>query len=111
MTEFNCISKQESKGVRKIRRNRFIALTMMFLFVPICGFIGDMEISEAITGAFAFSYFLVTIILLGIVSFSRCPRCSKFFFWSWFWANGFTRKCVHCGLSIKAKYENKWPDA
>lgn len=28
----------------------------------------------------------------------RCPRCGKAFFAKWWYYNGFTRRCVHCGL-------------
>lgn len=28
----------------------------------------------------------------------RCPRCGKPFMRTWWYHNGFTRHCVHCGL-------------
>ena len=103
MAESKFVSKQEQDGVKKIRKNRFIALFMMVLFVPMTALIGDTVGSELIVGIFGFSYFIITAVLLGIVTFSKCPRCNKYFFWSGIWANGFASKCVHCGLSIKAK--------
>ena len=27
-----------------------------------------------------------------------CPRCTERFFSTWWYYNGFARKCVHCGL-------------
>ena len=30
-------------------------------------------------------------------SLFRCPRCNRFFYWSWY-NNSFARCCTHCGL-------------
>jgi hypothetical protein len=28
----------------------------------------------------------------------ECPRCKKFFFFTWFLSNPFVSRCLHCGL-------------
>ncbi len=28
----------------------------------------------------------------------RCPRCTKFFTWSWWFSNPWAQKCIHCKL-------------
>ena len=91
-------SDEEKKGVRKIRIRRAIGFLMMLLYVPICGFIGNISISVFFAGLFGFAYFFFMAFLLFIVSFSKCPRCKNKFFYM----NGFASQCAHCGLSIKA---------
>ena len=30
------------------------------------------------------------------VAYVSCPYCKKQFFWTWFWSNPLTSKCMHC---------------
>jgi len=30
----------------------------------------------------------------------RCPRCGRFFWWTWTRRNPFTHKCLHCGTPV-----------
>ena len=32
----------------------------------------------------------------------RCPRCGRFFWWTWTRRNPFTPKCLHCGTPAGA---------
>ena len=41
-----------------------------------------------------------------LASFSRCPRCGKFFdikhgAFGWRWSRPFTRRCLNCGLPLR----------
>jgi hypothetical protein len=33
------------------------------------------------------------------LAFTECPRCENFYHWNW-WANPWTRRCLHCGLRL-----------
>ena len=32
----------------------------------------------------------------------RCPRCARFFWWTWTRRNPFAQKCLHCGTPVGA---------
>jgi ribosomal protein L37E len=36
-----------------------------------------------------------------------CPRCGKRFFATWWYYNGFARRCVHCGLPKWSNLKNR----
>ena len=35
------------------------------------------------------------------VAYSPCPYCKKQFFWTWYWSNPLTSKCMHCGRALQ----------
>src|SRR5262245_48246527 len=50
-----------------------------------------------------FAIVWITIRLLA--NFTKCPRCGNHFFFKWWYGNGFTRSCLHCGLPKYATYD------
>jgi len=53
----------------------------------------------------------VTSAIAGIrLSFFKCPRCGRQFFATWWYHNGFARRCVHCGLRKWAKNDSPEED-
>jgi len=94
-TENNDLTEE----VKKILHKRNIALLSMFLFVPFIGVIDYLFKLKMVTLTAAIMAFIIIGWQLVVVNFSKCPRCHKFFFWSKLWANGFSSKCMNCGLS------------
>jgi hypothetical protein len=84
---------------RSILRRRNIGLLFMLLYVPAVFLAHKISGSDNFTLATAILFFVATAYLLASVAFVKCPRCNKMFFSKWYWANGFTLGCVHCGLS------------
>ena len=92
------------KIIRGILRKRNIALLSIFFFVPFIGITDYLFKSDKVTLTSAISAFIIIGWQLVVLNFTKCPRCHKFFFWSKFWANGFSSKCMNCGLGV---YKNK----
>ena len=54
-------------------------------------------------GVFVFVWFRLLILLIQLWRF-RCPQCSGRFFNTW-WCNWpFAKRCLHCGLSLNARF-------
>jgi hypothetical protein len=79
MTKFNPQTQIEKKGVRKIRRNRFIALLLMLFFVPSLIALDSLLGSGNYLRNYGACYFLLTGGFLAVSAFSKCPRCDNFF--------------------------------
>ena len=106
MTEEN-ITKQIKKELLKLQNKRRVAFLMILCFVPIGAFIEKILNSSALAGILVFIYFIFTALLLMRVAFHKCPRCHKFFFFNSSWANGFTSKCLNCGINFKGEAQNR----
>jgi hypothetical protein len=89
------------KEVRKLLFKRNLVLFLMFLFVPIVGVTDYLFGLDKLTLIVAILFFIIIGWQLFVVNFSKCPRCHKFFFWTKFWANIFSSKCMNCGLGGK----------
>ena len=96
-------SELELKGAIHLRKLRITLFSLFLFYVPFVAFMDSIMPSEKISIAFAIIYFC-TMAFVGIwYNFSKCPRCNNFFGWKWYYGNGFTNKCLHCGLSIRKK--------
>ncbi len=84
--------------VKRILLKRNIVLLSMILWVPLVALIDYLFELELVTITAAILFFAIIGWQLFALYFIRCPRCHKSFFWSIFWANGFTNKCMNCGL-------------
>jgi hypothetical protein len=95
------ITDKEREAAKKIRIRRRFAFILFLFFVPAVSVIDTLFDSDVISIPFGLTYFAVTGLLFISLAFSKCPRCKKFFFSTWFWSNPFTNKCLHCGLRLK----------
>ena len=94
-------NETELKGAIRLRRLR-LSLFFLFLgYLPYGGFVMSISPTEQIGFIFIIIYFCVVIIVGFLFAFALCPRCRKIFTWKMLYANGFTSKCVYCGLSIR----------
>jgi len=54
-------------------------------------------------GVFVFAWFWLVIASIQLWRF-RCPRCNRRFFHTW-WRNWpFSKRCLHCGLSLYSRF-------
>jgi len=90
----------------KIQKKRRLALLMMLCLVPIAATMDKVLDSSLLAGILVFIYFIFTGFLLMRVAFHKCPRCHRFFFASKSWANGFTSKCMNCGINFKGEEQH-----
>ncbi len=87
-------------GLRKLR----IRLVILFLFFfPYGIFVASIIPSEAIGFIFVLIYFCAMAYTGFRSAIYICPRCNKNFHWGGSIANGFTSKCMNCGLSLRKK--------
>ena len=98
------ISGKDKIELQWVRKKRIIGLLMMVFFPIIVGglskFIGP---SKVVILFIAVTYFTSMMFILLTVNFYKCPRCKNFFFFTTYFANGFTSKCLHCGLNFKGE--------
>lgn len=90
-----------SAGLRKVRKTRWILWTTIFIYIPGLFIVLQLQLpSGTMTALFGF-WVLLLCIAVGLATVVKCPSCRKPFH-----TNGPTflpvRKCVHCGLHVKA---------
>lgn len=94
-------SREHSDLIVKVKRvllKRNMLLISILLLAPFVGVIDMLFKSNKVTLAVAISVFIYLGWQVGFLTFTRCPRCHKFFFCSGLLANVFTNKCMNCGL-------------
>ncbi|MBE0499938.1 MAG: hypothetical protein IBX47_00750 [Desulfuromonadales bacterium] len=88
-------------GLAKIRSRRWLMWLVIFSYVPGLLISLEMQASSSIMGWLFALWVLLLCIVIGLATVVCCPRCKKPFH-----TNGPTflpvRKCVHCGLHLKA---------
>lgn len=103
------------KTLRKRRRRLWLALRVAlggFAIVVGGGIVahrhgpGLIALSAAALGV---ALFVAGVVLFAVTwyvtAFSRCPRCGQLFHLYLFWFRVFSKKCVHCGLPLRAGFE------
>jgi hypothetical protein len=95
---------------RELKRRRNLALFAFAGYVPITFAFGvlveNLFHSDKPVFVFALSWMLFVAITGIRHSMFPCPRCGKWFFSTWFYHNGFARRCVHCKLPIYSTKES-----
>lgn len=98
----------ESLGVLRRRRKRplYILLSLPAVFAvftilqPVLG-----RTIDIVAGVVLCAVGAAFVVAIYVAEFSRCPRCGKFFFMSFFGKWLFARKCEHCGLSLSCTWD------
>jgi len=90
---------------KKILFKRNVVLLSILFLAPLVGVTDFLFKSNKVTLAVAILAFLCLGWQVIVLTFSRCPRCGKLFFCSKLWANGFTSKCMNCGLGVSKRKE------
>jgi hypothetical protein len=78
-------------------------LTSPFIFIGLGAPLSMLAGSDVPAGIVAVSLMAAWWFVCHQVGRFSCPRCGKPFFHTWWYHNGFARRCVHCGLP-------KWAD-
>jgi len=87
----------------KLRKSERLASWTFWTYVPGTALLG-IPLSKAVGSDWPFSiigisWFLAVFVTNRIAFGFNCPRCEKPFFYTWWFYNGFAKKCVHCGLA------------
>ncbi len=96
-------NKKELEGAIFLRKLRITLFLMFFLWLPFGALVMSVFPSEKISITFIIIYLCAVVVVIFWYSFSKCPRCNNFYTWKFLYSNGFTSKCLHCGLSILKK--------
>jgi hypothetical protein len=86
---------------RSLRTRRWTLGMLVLACLPVVGAVrlfpeGPIQVSVAGTWMA-----LLAWSMLWMAAF-RCPRCGRFFWWTWTRRNPFTPKCLHCGTPVGA---------
>lgn len=88
-----------ASGLEDIRRRRRVVWIVFFLYLPVVA-LADLIFTNAVAPYVAGFWMAV----FGISGFrvwsSRCPRCGERFHTTNWWHNCWTRRCLHCQLSV-----------
>jgi len=93
----------ELKGAIRLRKLRLSLFLLFIFYLPYGALVMSISPSEQVGFVFVIIYFCAIAFVAFWYSFAKCPRCNKFFTWTGLFANGFTSKCLHCGLSIRKR--------
>ena len=96
-------SDTEFMHATNLRRLRITMFLGMFLSLPVSYVAAKILPWKGIGIFIIAAYFWALCSIALFYHLSRCPRCHKFFTWTWFFGNSFTGRCVHCGISIQKK--------
>jgi len=94
-------SSDYSNGLRKLRRRRRFMGGLILIYVPAIWLSLELTRSDRATGVVFGAWVVLLFVAVLLVALGRCPRCNNTFH-----LNGFIplylRRCLHCGLHIKA---------
>ena len=103
-------------GLTAIKRKRIVLFTMFGMWIPY----GMLTIVLRLPSVFIFAYMAGMVIVAFMLQLAKCPRCGHYFQFRTFkvsdrswerinllfgagYHNIFTKKCLNCGLNIKAE--------
>ena len=96
---------QEKEGLRKIRQLRTWAWFFFLTYVPAVWLVKHTTHSDTALMGVVFIWVIGFVAAVSRTAFSRCPRCNGYFHSargtpSFF--NLLARKCMQCGLPLRA---------
>lgn len=96
-------NEAELEGVIYLRKLRVRLVILGLFYLPYGMFVASIIPSEAISFVFVLIYFCAIAYTGFRSAIYICPRCKRNFHWGGSIANGFTSKCMNCGLSLRKK--------
>lgn len=95
---------QYAEGLKKVRQRRWYLWGVAIIYLPIIWLSLQISNSDRVTAKVFAVWFLVACVASLLAAFVKCPRCGNYFH-----VNGFVpvyvRRCVNCGLPLKADKE------
>ena len=87
---------------RRFQRGEWILWLLFVGFMPgVFVLVSPLDLlfdSDALFAVVAIPWMIAFFVAGMRLAGFRCPRCSKPFLRTWWYQNGFTRRCVHCSL-------------
>ena len=94
---------EEGLHLIRLRRRRMLYVFVGFIpFMLVAAYVVQwFSTSEMPLMYLAFGYMGLVAVYALRLAFTECPRCGGLYHWNW-WSNPWTRKCLNCGLPLKA---------
>jgi hypothetical protein len=92
----------EGNIVATIRRRRRFLLWLSLAEIPIALLVAAIVRSGIVFGMVIAICLVIELAAIVRLALSECPRCGKLFHYKGFYGNTWTRRCLHCGLSLNA---------
>ena len=96
----HAFDKQEA--LQKYRRRNFIFWGLFLSLFPGFVFLAPSLarlLNSNAAGSMIMTVWFIAAFVAGIWRGNyQCPRCSKRFYYKWWYKDAFTTKCVHCGF-------------
>ena len=97
-----------SRGLQRLRRRRRQVILYLLGVMPVSAVliaIGWAVLGEEIVAHHwntwvVWLFLAIWVVLVLRHGFSVCPRCRKLFYVSLVWSNGFSKRCLHCGIEL-----------
>ena len=90
------------KRLHLIRMRLLLGWLSFLLLALTIGFLKWIEVSSAVLGIIVptllVSWLVFVIYCMWTNQMLICARCGKHFYWTLFWGNPFSSKCLSCGL-------------
>ena len=97
------------KGLEVIRSRRRGMIYVFVGFLPfmlVAGYVVQLlSTSETPLIVAAIAYMLFLFAYAWRLAYTECPRCHGLYHWGNWWSNAWARKCLNCGLSLKAPHD------
>ena len=92
---------------QEYRRRTNLALFSFFGFLPVTLvfgiFTGYLFRSQVPVAVFGILWMIFACVMSARRDALLCPHCGKPFFHTWWYHNGFARRCVHCKLPLYSR--------
>lgn len=92
-------------GLRKLRRRRGFLLALIAGYIPVIWVTLEVTQSDRKTGMVFLVWILLVAVAACLTALGACPRCRNPFHMNGIIPIYFLKKCLHCGLPLKADKE------
>ena len=87
--------------LKTIRRRRQLMWIVWLLYLPLVFLLSRLTDSGRLISYFASGWMALGVMVFGVVTLSKCPRCNSLFHATLLYGNFWARTCIHCGLPLR----------